>query len=130
MANLLINSGTLTRAGYRAPWTTNFDVAIRTDAFLTVVATENGKLTTARVKLSSSEMSSLQDIAAKAVVERRITDCEKVFDGTSGRLSVWGGSKVKSCECHNTNRWPPAGSMGQELLKRINAKLPKHTQVF
>ncbi|MHA4868479.1 hypothetical protein ACXZ1M_12350 [Duganella sp. PWIR1] len=113
-----------------APWEKSFEVSIQEDALLKVVVKKDGHSNTVKVKLSSAEAARLYELAKKAVAEDRMTDCEKVSDGTSGRLTVKIGARFASRECLHTGIWPPPGTVGAELLRTINAKLPKQIQVF
>lgn len=112
------------------PWEKGFEVSIQEDALLKVVVKQDGKSSTVQVKLSSPDAAMLYELAKKAVAENRMTNCEKVSDGTSGRLTVKIGTRFVSRECLHTGRWPPSGTVGAELLRAINAKLPEQIQVF
>jgi hypothetical protein len=116
-----------------APWTARFDVRLieggRLIAELTSQRPEMSQ--NFSVLLSADEAADLKRLAALAVIEPSLGQgCEHVVDGTSGRLVVNVGGKVLSQECLSTSSWPPAGTLAQELLKRINSRLPKSIQVY
>ena len=113
-----------------APWEARFDVALESDGSLKATMKGPEGSETAKVALSQEETKALHELAKKAILEPALSQCDRVLDGTSGKLTVAVGSGEKSQECLNTSEWPPPGTIGEKLVKMVNERLPEAIQVY